>query len=126
MGNNAQHRKSKAGQNPNHIPFEERVINIILSAIIFVYAAHGVLTDDFYIPGRSAGGTHYHGEPTWILFVAVLCAVANLMSVIVDHYDKRDNVKNYKLFARLAQFAGWTLFVLALVLEAFVFDKSTK
>ncbi len=126
MSNKAQQTKSKAGQNPNHIPFGERVINIILSAIIFGYGTYGVLTDDIYIPGRSAGGTHFHGEPTWILYGAFLCTAANLMSVVVDHYDKRNNVKNYKLFARLTQVAAWTLFILALLLDAFVFDKAIK
>lgn len=125
MNNKAPRTKTKLGQNPNHISIGDRVVNIILSIIIFAYGTHGVLTDDFYIIGRHRG-THFHGEPTWILYGAFLCAVANLMSVVADHYDKRDNVKNYKLFARLTQIASWTLFILALLLEVFVFDKSTK
>ena len=116
---------TKAGQNPNHIPLGERVVNILLSVLIFAYGTYGVLTDDLYIPGKHRG-THYHGEPSWILYGAFLCATANLMSVVVDHYDKRNNVKNYKLFARITQIIAWTLFILALLLEALVYDKATK
>ncbi len=125
MKNKRPRTRTKSRSNPNHIPLGERIVNIVLSVFIFAYGTHGVLTDDFYIIGRHRG-THFHGEPTWILYGAFLCAVANLMSVVVDHYDKRDNVKNYKLFARLTQITGWTLFILAIILDAIIFDKATK
>lgn len=118
--------KSNMGHNPNHIPSGERTTNIILSGILFLYGTFGVIIDDLYIPGKRRSGTHFHGEPAWILYGAFLCAVANMMSVVVDHYDKRNNETNYKLFARVTQIAGWTLFVLALVLDLFVLHKGTK
>ena len=49
-----------------------------------------------------------------------------MLSVVVDHYDTRDNEINYKRFARVTQFLGWSLFILALVLDLFVFHKGTR
>jgi hypothetical protein len=60
------------------------------------------------------------------MYGAFLCAVGNMMSVVVDHYDQRNNENNYKLFARVTQIAGWTLFALALILDLFVFHKGTR
>lgn len=122
------HKKklNNIGHNPNHIPAVERAMNLIFSSILLSYGTFGVLIDDLYIPGKRGPGTHFHGEPAWILYAAFLSAAANMMSVVVDHHDKRNNEINYKLFARVTQIAGWTLFVLALILDIFVFHKGTR
>jgi hypothetical protein len=118
--------KYSMGYNPNHIPLGERIIYIILSSIMLAYGTFGVIIDDLYIPGKRRPGFHFHGVPAWIMYGAFLCGVANMMSVVVDHYDKRNNETNYKLFARVSQIAGWALFVLALILDIFVFHDGTR
>lgn len=55
------------------------------------------------------------GVSAWIMYASFLCAVLNLLSVVVDHYDERDNEFSYKRFARFSQALGWTLFFLALL-----------
>lgn len=114
------------GYNPNHIPANELIISILLSSFIFIYGTLGVIFDDLYLPGKRGPGFHFHGVSAWILYVAFLCAAANLLSVVVDHYDERNNEKNYKLFARITQICGWTLFALALVLDLFVLHQATR
>ncbi|GBG14975.1 uncharacterized protein NMK_2576 [Novimethylophilus kurashikiensis] len=79
-----------------------------------------------YIPGKRTPGTHFHGEPAWLLYAAMICASLNMLSVVVDHYDIRNNEINYKRFAKVTQFLGWGLFILALVLDLFVFHKGTR
>lgn len=103
--------------NPNRIPKWERNINILFSTILLGYGIFGLIIDDLYIPGKRGTGIHFHGIATWILFGAFLSGVANMMSVVVDHYDKRNNEKNYKLFSRITQILGWTLFVIALIVD---------
>jgi hypothetical protein len=39
-----------------------------------------------------------------------------MLSVVVDHYDKRNNETNYKLFADIFRVLGWGFFVLSLVM----------
>lgn len=111
---------------PNHISSGERTLNIIFSAILLTYGTVGVIIDDLYIPGKRRPGIHFHGEPAWIMYGAFLCATANLLSVVIDHYDKRNNETNYKVFTRVTQIAGWTLFALSLILDLFVFNKGTR
>ena len=111
---------------PNHIPSGERAFYIILSSILLIYGTIGIIIDDLYLPGKRRGGIHFHGEPAWIMVGAFFFAVLNMMSVVVDHYDKRNNEINYKRFARVTQIFGWVLFALALILDLFVFHKGTR
>ncbi len=99
-----------ATYSPNHIPFSIRVTYIVLSAILLAYGTFGIYVDDVYIPGSRSRGIHLHGEPAWIMYGAMLCAALNLLSMVLDHYDKRDNEVKYKLFAHLTQGTGWILF----------------
>ncbi len=65
-----------------------------------------------------------HGPPAWLMFAAFLSASANMLAVVVDHYDKRNNETNYKLFARITQVAGWLLFIASLLSELFIFHSA--
>jgi hypothetical protein len=118
--------KNNIKYTPNHIPVSERITYVILSSILLVYGTVGIVFDDIYIPGRRRPGIHYHGEPAVIMYLAFLCAVANMLSIVVDHYDIRNNETNYKLFARVTQTAGWTLFGLAVLLDLLVFHTGTR
>lgn len=112
--------------NPNHIPYEERIANVILSLAMFAYGTFGLISDDIYIPGKRSHGVHIHGIPAWVMYFAFLCAIANMISVVIDHYDRRPNVHNYKNFARVSQITGWSLFGLSIVLDLFVFHESSR
>lgn len=101
---------------PNHIPRTERIFYAVVSAILLVYGVVGLWIDDLYLPGRRTEGVHLHGVPAWVMFAAFLCACANMLSVIVDHFDRRNNEINYKLFARLTAIAGWSIFGFASIL----------
>lgn len=109
----------------NHIPSSERVVYIILSGIIVSYGTAGILHDDIYLPGKRGRGTHFHGEPAWLLYLSFLFLAMNLLSIVIDHYDKRNNQTNYKKFARITEGLAFVFFLLALVLDAFVFRKGT-
>lgn len=111
---------------PNHIPAKERVGNVLLSLALFGYGTYGALHDDIYVPGKRSAGVHMHGTPMWVVYGAMLCAVANLMSVVVDHYDVRANEINYKRFARVTQGLGWALLIGAFLLDWFVYKTGTR
>ncbi len=77
---------------PNHIPPRERWFYGLLSAALLLYSAYGVIVDDLYIP------------------------VLGMTSVIVDHFDNRNNETNYRLFAKVMTWGAWTLFIAGSVL----------
>lgn len=69
---------------------------------------------------------HFHGIPCWIMYFALLAAALNLLSVVVDHYDKRNNETNYKRFAIWTRKIGWGLFILAFAADLFVYHQGTR
>ena len=107
------------GHTPNHSPVGERVVHAVLSVFLIGYGLFGVITDELFIPGKRTRGVHLHGMPAALMFVAMLSASAVLMSVVIDHYDQRNNERNYKLFARIGEVVGWSFFGSALALDLF-------
>jgi hypothetical protein len=100
---------------PNHIPKDERASHIIFSLLLLAYGSYGVWANDLYVPGRRSKGIHLHDAPAWVMYGAILCACLVMLSVVVDHYDRRNNETNYRLFAGVLKGIGWMLFVLSLL-----------
>ena len=115
-----------SGYTPNNIPRRVRIWNIVLAASMLAVGTIGMLNDDMYFPLKWRPGVHLHGEPACLMYAAILCAAANLISEVLDHYDVRDNERSYRVFAIGSQIAGWCFFGLALILERYVFHKATR
>jgi hypothetical protein len=107
---------------PNHIPLIERIINVFYASVIIGLGAIGLSTGSLLIPGKrtsAANGVALQGLPAWIMYAAMLCACAVLLSVVLDHYDRRNNEVNYRRFAQVGKVLGWFLCFLSLALYAF-------
>lgn len=111
---------------PNHIPWKERVGNVLLSLLLLTYSLYGFAHDDIYIPSKRSPGLHLHGVPMWLAGAAMISAVANMLSVVIDHYDTRANEINYRRFAIVTQVLGWLLFLGAFLLDAWVYKLATR
>lgn len=97
---------------PNQIPAWKRVSYTIASGFLIVYGLHGLWTNNLVIPGRRLGA-HLHGAAAWVMFLAILCACAVMLSAVIDHYDEENNETKYWVFARIFTVLGWGFFVLA-------------
>lgn len=107
---------------PNQIPASERFLNVLYAMIIIVIGGIGLFTGELLLPGkRSSGptGVSMQGLSAWLMYAAMFCACAVLLSVVVDHYDRRNNEINYRRFAEIGKILGWVLFFLSLALHAF-------
>ena len=104
---------------PNRIPREERRMNLLFSALLFAYGSYGVWINDLYIPGKRSRGIHLHDVPAWIMYAAMICACLVMLSVVVDHYDRRNNERHYRTFAEVGKFVGWGLFGASLFFAVF-------
>lgn len=112
---------------PNKVPPKEQVIFVVFSIFLLVYGTTGIINDDLFILGGSNGsrsraatvrtGVHLHGPAAWCIYAGMLCAVACMVSMVIDHYDKRDNEIQYKRFAEITQLLG----VLFMFLGAFIY-----
>jgi len=105
---------------PNEIPFLNSVIYGIGAAVVFFYGLYGVAVDDLFLPGKRGAGMHLHGASAWLAFFAMACMAANFVSMIADHFDRRNNERSYRLFAKLTAYLGWTCFLLSLALAVYL------
>jgi hypothetical protein len=104
--------KEKLPYKPNRISAEERTWSIVISVILMVYGITSIYMNDMVFPGGGKYGEvkerlHLQGFPLWMMFLAFAAASANLLSVVADHYDKRDNQINYKRFGKICRIIGW-------------------
>jgi hypothetical protein len=99
---------------PNQIPSSERAHYILFSLLLFAYGTFGVWINDLYVPAKRRG-MHLHDSPAWVMYGAILCACLVMLSVVVDHYDRRDNETGYRFFADFFKFIGWMLFGLSVL-----------
>lgn len=99
---------------PNHIPAKARWLHLVFAIGILAYGAWGVWVDDLYVPGRRGPGIHLQGTAAWLMFGAMAGASSLMALVVVDHYDRRNNERDYKTWSeRLAVVMG-ALFVLSM------------
>ncbi len=56
-----------------------------------------------------------YDTPLWLLVASLLAGAAVLLSVVIDHYDRRDNERWYQHFKRGAIFLGLLLLASSLI-----------
>lgn len=102
---------------PNRIPLVERLGSVLLILVIGAYTLWSLGRNDFPVKIAKGPPAHLHGIAAWLMAGAAFSAVAVLISVLVDHYDKRDNEISYRQFVRVGSVVGWTLFGTALLVH---------
>jgi len=107
--------KRTAPRTPNSVPLRQRIAYLIASTCLIAYGGFGLYANDLYVPGRRGIGTHLHDEPALLMVGALLCGVLIMLSIVVDHYDRRDNEFRYRQFARRLKVLGLSLFGVSLV-----------
>jgi hypothetical protein len=103
---------------PNHIPAGERWWYVALSSLLIAWGCHGLWTDDLIVPiGKHGATINLHGAAAVIMFCAIVAAALNLLAVVIDHFDIRNNELTYRRFAFVTQLIGWTLFASAIIVH---------
>lgn len=100
---------------PNKLPARERMWYFIGSGLLLAYTLHALFRDDFYLPGKRGSGMHLTGVSSWLMAAASFCAVASMVSALVDHHDERNNEVKYKNFSAACEWLGWGLAISATV-----------
>lgn len=100
---------------PNHISASQRWWNLGLSLLIIAWGSYGLWADDLIVPVSKRGHEiHLNGTAAVIMFCAMVSAALNLLTVIVDHIDIRNNELTYRRIAFGTQLVGWLLFASAI------------
>ena len=93
---------------PNHVPLSARLLRSFGALALIAWGAIGVMVDDLVLPTKT-GALHLHGLSAWIMAAAMLCGAAVLVSVVIDHYDKRHNEAAYRRCGLWGARLGWVL-----------------
>lgn len=101
---------------PNSFSVGQLAYNLIVAIAVIGYGGYGLWVGDLYLPGRRGSGMHLQGTPAWLMYAAMLCISATLLSTLVDHFDERDNESVYKQFAAFGGSLGLFLMILAIVI----------
>ena len=99
---------------PNFIPARYRIWGLIAAILLLVWGGYGVYVNDLLIPGKRGGG-HLRDEPALLMFAALFCGALQLVSRVVDHYDRRNNEYKYQKFVRITDGATLVFLLLAFV-----------
>lgn len=101
---------------PNDVPLPLRIYSLVLALLLLAYGVSGFLNDKLeFATGRGGGGRLLlHGGPAWLLGSAVIVGALLLLSVIVDHYDRRNNEHWYRLVRQSLLYLGFALLAAAL------------
>ena len=102
---------------PNHIPAGKRLRLAIYSIALLLYGGHGLWRNDLYLPWPRHHGTHLHDVSAWTMFGAFVCGSLVMVSIVVDHYDGRDNEKTYQKFSDVCKDIGACLVALSIALR---------
>jgi hypothetical protein len=113
-------RTGTAPYRPNSVSRIERVVNLGLALALLVYGSLGLMTGRLNLDGRRVRIGVLEGGPAWLMSAALLVGAAVLLSVVLDHYDKRDNERYYQVFRWCAKALGWCLVASALVAHLYL------
>jgi len=109
-------RKERVNRKPNTVPAVQRVLNLFLALVLVSYGLFGIVQGQMKIsPPRSRIGLVFYDRPLWLLAASMFVGALVLVSVVVDHYDRRNNEHHYRLFKRLTVALGLCLLASALV-----------
>ena len=68
----------------------------------------------------------FHDGPAWLMVGAFVCGALVLLSVVVDHYDRRDNELIYRTFRWIVVRMGWCLFAASLASHLYLFFSGAR
>lgn len=100
---------------PNRIALKKRIVHSLLSLGIVAYGYWGVQRDDLVVPLSKRVTSHFHQLSAWIMYAAMLCAAVHCVSMVIDHYDRRNNEHLYLRIGDFSKSLAWWLFVIAFV-----------
>ena len=98
---------------PNTFSKRERIVNTLLAVMLIAYGTCGIMAGNLYVPGKYTSGVNLQGVAAWLMYGAILSGSASLLSVVVDHYDRRNNELMYASFKRFTSRLGWLLLMSA-------------
>ena len=101
---------------PNDVPLSVRIYSVVLAVLLLAYGVAGFVNDRLELATAKGSGGRLllHGGPAWLLGSAVIVGALLLLSLVVDHYDRRNNEHWYRRVRKALLYLGFALFAAAL------------
>lgn len=107
----------KGAHVPNFISVKDRLQYFLIAAVLICASAYALIERSLYVPYGSRNGSggiaHFTGYGLVLPFLAMLCGIAVVVSVLADHFDVRPNEKTYAEFQRRVSLLGVALYFIA-------------
>lgn len=108
----------KAKHVPNRFRREHLVWNVALAMCLVVFGVAAVYSNRLKLSsGRGSSLVVLSDGPMWLALGAMACGVLGLLSVVVDHLDRRDNERLYEAFRWITLRLGGVLLASALIVH---------
>lgn len=98
---------------PNKVPILQRIAYACLAVALVGYGTIGLLVGALWIPGRRTSGLVLAGIPAWLAFASLCAGAIGLFSVVIDHYDRRNNERHYLRFQKASRVLSLAMLVAA-------------
>lgn len=108
----------KEAHKPNRFSLQVRFLYFVFAVFFIVYGSMSIYQGRLIFPGDHGKRYSVIGLPRWLDYVAMFFATVALISVLCDHYDKRNNERKYKLFYKIATWLAGFFFILSTVIWA--------
>lgn len=103
---------------PNAVLLEARIFYGVLAVVLICHGAFGVWNKEIYIPGKFSS-IYLYGASLWMMSGALLSGSLALISMIVDHYDQRDNEASYARFLTFTAYLAGALYLSSFVVAGY-------
>lgn len=104
---------------PNSFPLKTRVVCFFFALLCLIYAVIELAIGHTYIPGKRGGFVFLSGIPTLLIALSLILLSMPALLLIIDHYDRRNNVSTYKVlqkkFAKLSLYLFLSAFLVGLI-----------
>jgi hypothetical protein len=108
--------KRASSYKPNVVERSHRILYVLFSVVLMLYAAWGIWLDDVYLPAKR-GGAHFQGAAALAMGLALICGAITFVIEVVDHYDRRNNEHWYDRYSCITIISGWSLAIVAVFVK---------
>lgn len=82
---------------PNKIPKSTRFFNITWALLLSGICLYSATNETLVYPGiRGSAPVEFSGWPLLFFCIGLIASALNAVNTVIDHYDQRDNERQYK------------------------------
>ena len=120
LGPLMQSRENGERYRPNVVSLGERIFNSLIGVVLLIYGLAGLLTSHLNLNGRRVRIAELDGSPALLMASAFILGAVVLFTIVIDHYDKRNNERYYRIFRWIATRLSWCLAASALIFHLII------